>query len=135
MLSGCHSYRVVQIAAAPEGGVVRVGLTENGSRDLAWLIGENISLIEGALAGRSDTTVALDVTGVMHPGLAGVAWGGERVEIPRRYIAQVEERQLDRTRSVLAAGSVAVVTLLARALFSGGDRNVTTGVPGTGGGK
>jgi hypothetical protein len=118
--SGCFSYVPAPLDTVPPGGEVRVHLTRDGvAADLARVAGEESPSVDGTLV-RGDrdqlvvrVPVAVQATGILTRSL------GQDVTIPATRITQLERRQLNRPRSVLAAAAGGAA--LAAVLFSFGQ--------------
>jgi hypothetical protein len=113
--SGCFSYVPAALGTVPPGGEVRIHLTSEGvAADLASLGGAESRSVDGTLVrGDRDQLVvrvplALQATGITLRPL------GQDVTIPATRISQLERRQLNRPRTVLASvgGGVALVAAL-----------------------
>ena len=121
--SACYRYTPIQTVSANTGQPVRVQLTEQGSIDLAPMIGPTILTLDGTLASAKDTMITLAVTNAIARNGVETAWRGEPVGIPRSAVNGVQLRLLDKRRSWLAAaGGVGATVALGVAfnLLGGG---------------
>ena len=110
LTAACYRYAPLQGSAPDAGKPVRVHLTEQGSIDLAPLIGPTILTLDGALTAVRDTALVLAVTNAIARNGVENHWTGEPVIVPRRAVKHVELRELDKRRSwFVAAGGVGAV--------------------------
>jgi hypothetical protein len=108
-LAGCFHYVPVGSQPLPSGSEVSVGLTDLGRVQMAEQVGPGVRRIGGNLLENGDTSLLLSVTSVQYLDLDVTArWAGEPVEVPRRYIGELRERQLSRSRTFLTLGLVVV---------------------------
>lgn len=114
--ASCYRYAPIQGAVGDEGKPVRVRLTDQGSINLAPLIGPTIVTVDGTIVSVRDTIVALSLTNAIARSGVETPWRGERVDVPRSAISDVQLRELDRRRSWLAAlGGVAATAAVGAA--------------------
>jgi hypothetical protein len=121
MCTGCFEYAYLPLAQAPVGAMVRLQLSEAGRTHLAAELSSGPSVvgrtIEGTLLQADEQRLVIAV----RLGSGGVGEATEieqHVVIPAADILQVEHKQLDRTKSGMAAAAVGVgfVVFVARAL-------------------
>lgn len=74
----------------------------------------------------------MSVLGTRRRGGAETDWKGEQVVIPRLLVAQAEERQFSRKRTILASLAVVVIAAGAREAFWGPGGVFAGGGPGGG---
>jgi hypothetical protein len=111
-LTGCFHYVPASPAALPSGTEVSVGITDRGRVALTETVGPGVRRIGGNLVETTDTTLALAVSTVEYFDLAFPArWAGERVEIPRDLISDVQERRLSRSRTALMTAVIVVAAI------------------------
>lgn len=111
--SACYRYAPIQGVAAETGQSVRVQLTEQGSINLAPMIGPTILTLDGTLTVARDTMITLGVTTAIARSGIETPWRGEAVDIPRSAINSVQSRSLDKRRSwVVAAGGIGATLAL-----------------------
>ena len=116
---------------APETRVV-AQVTDSGTVAMASLIGAGATAVEGVVASADAASWELALLEVRHRDGSAIGWNRERVVFPRSALADPRERRIDRTRSWLAAGAVAVGAILAAGLFDvigGGDEDVPPPIP------
>jgi hypothetical protein len=111
VLTSCYDYLPPPSGASVHGSEVRAALTDAGSVQLATAIGPRVTSLDGQVERADGDTLVLHVTSMTLANGAESGWGGERVAIPTPLIASLRERQLNRSRTVLAAvvGTGAVV--------------------------
>lgn len=125
---GCQAYTPVQVAPSLAGETVRVTLTDQGTAQLASLIGVGAATLDGRVAAAPDSAIDLDVSAVTRIFGAEETWKGERVRVPAADIARVETVRPAVVRSVLLAGAIVGGAILAGRAFGGGH---ATGGAGT----
>lgn len=127
VLPGC--YRAVPVAdpgAMPVGHRLVVSLTPQGTQDLAAQVGPGVVRAEGVVTSAGADTLVLALTRTEQASGVDQLWQRQPVRVPRRLVASVSERRLDRARSwFVAAGFVALAVLSATLLGDavGGDRS------------
>jgi hypothetical protein len=102
------------------GGAYRGHLTPEGSTQVARLVGENVATFDGRILTVSDTAylVAMSATLKRNDERATV-WTGEQLVIPKTAVNRFELRELDRRRTVRAAGLYALgIAAIGAILFS-----------------
>ena len=116
-LGGCYASTpiVSETRLAPDSRVL-AQLTDQGTVDLARMLGPSIAGVEGRLVSLGSDTVTLRLNRTFSRQGVTALWGGETVHIARVQIALLSERQIDRRRTIVA---VAGVTVAAVALVSG----------------
>jgi len=114
--TACYRYTPTQGNAGDVGRPVRVQLTEQGSINLAPMIGPTILTLDGTVSAVRDTLVVLSVTNAIARNGVETSWRGEPVEVPRAAISGVRLRELDKRRSwLVAVGGVAATAALGAA--------------------
>jgi hypothetical protein len=118
VLSACYRYVPSQAVLPTAGHAVRLTLSTDATERLAPVLGPSTKSLTGRILanGGNDFAVAVDRT-FKDNGLA-VVWAGDRVLIPRSGITHTERRVLDRKRSLLAAGGVALGTIASALVIS-----------------
>ncbi len=113
-LAGC--YRLVPVATTEPlpGTHVAAALTDAGSTELAQYLGLNVASVGGRLVRSSQEDLQISVLSVAARDGQESFWKGEMVTLPRRLIANVQERRFSTSRSgfVATLGVVAGVGLL-----------------------
>jgi hypothetical protein len=116
---------------APETRVV-AQVTDEGTVAMAHLIGGGATAVEGVVAAADAASWELSLLKVRNREGQTVTWNRERVVFPRSVLTNARERNLDTTRSWIAAGAVVVGAVLAAALFDvvgGGSETTPPPVP------
>ena len=125
LLSGCYRYAPFAPAATAPGTEVRVYLTPQGTSRVAPTLGPETTVVAGRADAGRDGGMALLVSSTTKAYGGTVRWMGERVTIPLGVIARSERRVLDRRRTALAAGAVALAAgagyAILRAVNGGGS--------------
>jgi hypothetical protein len=124
-LAACYVERPLGTSVpVPETRIV-ASVTDSGTVAMTNLIGGGAIFVEGVVTTANASTWELSLLKVRNREGQTVAWNGERVAFPRSLLSNPRERNLDTTRSWLAAGAVLAGALLAGALFdlvgSGGE--------------
>lgn len=125
-LTGCFQYVQTGQTVLPVGTEVSVGITDRGRAELAERVGPGVRSFGGTIVQSTDTALALSVQTVEYLDLGvQVRWAGERLDLPREFIAEVRERRFSRGRTLLAMGlavaGVVVASLVAIAVDGGGE--------------
>jgi hypothetical protein len=132
VVSGCYESVPVQLNQVQPGTKIRVTLTDAGADSLARYLGPGVETVDGKLISASDANVSLGVTSIAMRSGQDQYWKGESVAIPRSALATVQQRKVNKTKSVLLGG--VLVAALASLKLSGvvggnsGGRNGGGGV-------
>ncbi|TVP42435.1 MAG: hypothetical protein EA350_15780 [Gemmatimonadales bacterium] len=103
-------------------------MTQEGSRQMAPVIGENVVLVEGVVQEVRGNQWDLLMRRVEYAGGVGDFWSEERVTFESQLFGRVEQRELRRIRTALAVGGGVVLALvLGRTLGSSGGGGDTGG--------
>jgi hypothetical protein len=119
VLSACYTSRPLQTSEPAAGTRVVIQLTEQGSEQVAPLLGPRIGVIEGAVESASPVNWAVYVSRLERRDQTEMLWNRERVTLPRAAFGSVEERRLDRRRSYALAGGITLAALVAARVFAG----------------
>lgn len=125
-LAGCYSYAPLETQPKPD-QFVSVKLTRSGAETLLPLLGIGVRAVEGFITGSTDDAYQIVVDGVASAGDFHTDWNGERVEIPKHMVENIQERRFSISRSVLLAGAAVGASLGAVAAFAGSSEGVTVG--------
>jgi hypothetical protein len=111
LLTGCYSYAAIEPAAARPGTGVRARVSAAAGERLAPLLGTETRLLSGTLIEARTDTLIVEVPTAVRTLVAGSSLQPlhQRVSIARGELFELETRQLDRLRTGLVAGAVAVV--------------------------
>ncbi len=137
-LGACFRYAPADFATVSTGAELLVSITEQGRTELREVLGPGAERVDGRLLSHTDEDLVLSVASIRHVDLREpVPWNGESVTIPRALVGRVQERSLDRTRSLLVGGLVVVGAVLASliSLTGGGDAGENGGPPTNGEGE
>lgn len=117
----CYTYRPLAAPSPPAGTRVDVELTDEGRRSLASQIGPETEHVQGTVI-RADAG-GLDLAVLATENVRGepTDWNGEQVRLSRRYIEQIQQRQLSVGGTGLLGGAVAAGMIAAYELFGGGS--------------
>jgi len=119
LVSACYTYRPIQNPAPAAGSQVDVALDDEGTRALAGTLGPDIEHVHGTVLGADSSGVRLAVSEVQDVRGQPTAWSGERIEIPGRYVARIEERRLAAASTGVLGGAIAAGLVAAYELFGG----------------
>jgi hypothetical protein len=117
VLPGC--YRSLPLHDRPEPGMrIMAGVTREGAAALEDQIGRDVIRVEAVTGAVNAETVELRLINTWDALGREVSWRREAVAFPRQHLHSLQERELDRTRTWLAAGAVtAAVVVLGRVFF------------------
>ena len=104
LFSACYRYVPATASDLTVGGSYRGHFTDEGSRRVATVIGENVQQFDGRIVSVLDTAylVAMSAT-LKRSEQRPTIWTGEQLVIPRSAVNRFELRQLDRPRTMRAA--------------------------------
>jgi hypothetical protein len=108
LLAGCYRYVPLGGAPAPAGSEVRLYLTPEGTSGLESSLGPQTTVVAGRVDAGRDGGLSVVVSSTTKAYGGTMRWMGERVTIPLGAIARGERRVLDRRRTLLAGGAVAL---------------------------
>lgn len=130
-LSACYTQRPLQTALPVQASTIIARVTDSGTVAMANAIGPGADVVEGVVSSADATTWNLSVMRVDYRGGSSVNWNHEVVSFPRYALTGVSEKKLDRTKSWLAGGIIAVTAFAAAKLFGalGADENKNPGPP------
>jgi hypothetical protein len=132
LMAGCYRYAAVRDGSPAAGTDVRLALGSGASAELFRVLGDGTDAVEGRITSASDSGYTVQVRGTRKQGQTVLtAWEGEQVVIPRRAIAGVERRTLDRKRTFGIAG-IAILAAAGTKLLIDGFRSKAGGNDGGG---
>ena len=115
-LSGCYSYVPVAVSGPPPGARANLVLTDEGTVEMARLVGPSTRAIEGDVMSANGEGLVLAVRRLERRDGIEEFWKGEQVTVPRAAVATYTERKLSRTRTALfGAGALAAAFVLGKA--------------------
>jgi hypothetical protein len=128
LVTGCYTYRALPSLEPVTGTRVSAELTDEGARELSGNIGPAVEHIEGQVLRVDSATIELAVLQV--EGIRGWQsdWNGERVAIPRKAVAGLQQRRFSLggtgfVGGLVAGGVYALYRLLGGpGIFEGGGR-------------
>jgi hypothetical protein len=121
MLSGCYDY-LPSPSGTPQAGVeIRAELTDAGSLMLAPIVGPRVASLDGTVERAGSDSLVMRVRGLTMMNGEQNGWSGERLAIPTSAVSTVRQKQLNRTRTVIA--SVVAIGVVAAALIAGHGGN------------
>ena len=131
-LAACYTYRPVPGPDPVVGSRVSARLTDDGIHEMETTLGPDVAEVEGQLLAVDSSGLRLAVTQVQDRRGVQSDWRRETIELPRRAVANLEERQLSKGGTVLLGGAavggmVAIYSLL-------GGPGIFEGSGGSGGG-
>lgn len=107
--TGCYKYVPLDTSARISAGEhIAVDITDRGRAELGDRIGSGVVRLEGTLAQADSQIMVMNVWRVAQIGGAVSRWSGESVRFRRDFVAGVQARTLNRAKTYLVAGSVAV---------------------------
>ena len=124
-LQACYAYVPVPAGGVPRANEpVRIELTAAGTSEMARYLGPNVVGADGILSeARADGSLVVYVQFVQTANAGRQPWTGEGAVIfPREYQANVQDRVLNKRRSIVAGSALALalVTIAVLALRAGG---------------
>lgn len=134
--TACFSYRPAGFTTIAPGRDVHIMLTPDGATELAPLLGPRVRQVSGQIQevlGDTASVVLLDE--VTTADGDALPWRRGRVTVPSRAVASAEQRTLDRRKTRMFVGVVAVtftaviVAALKKAGYSGSSRSGPGGGP------
>ena len=117
LFSACYRYVPAPTSDLIVGGAYRGHLTDDGSRRVAPLVGENVVRFDGRIVTVLDTAYLVSMSATLKRSEERpTIWTGEQLMIPRAAVNRFELRQLDKGRTMRAAalygGGIAVIGIL-----------------------
>jgi hypothetical protein len=131
---GCQRYVESDVAPSIVGSDVRVSLNTEAAGTAFSSIGSRVYMAEGKVLRADDSSLAIGVTGVTRLGGLQDSWGGDTVVFHRSEIADIQKKQLSRSRTLVSIGAFVVGAVIAHSQLSGGNKT-GVGVPRPGGGN
>jgi hypothetical protein len=130
----CYDYVPLHSSQAPVAGSdVQLVLTDSGSVIEARTVGPASTAIEGTYVADSAGHYIISVKQVNRRDADPTEWRGEHLAVPQPLVANVTERKLSRTRTVLTSVGLVIGAFAARAAiksFGGSNSGKSNG--GTG---
>jgi hypothetical protein len=130
VLCGCYESVPIEINRIEPGTKIRVTLTDAGTDSLARYLGPGVQQVDGKLISTTDSRLSLGVSSVAMRSGQDQFWKGETVAIPRSALATVQQRKLNKPKSLLLGG--ALIAALASLRLSGVVGGNSSGSGGNG---
>ncbi len=136
LITGCYTYRVAPPGALIDGAEVRVRLTSDGATALTDAAGLRLRMLEGRLQERrADGALVILPSGVTTLDGDALPWRRGALAVPAQALEGIEQRTINRRRSIGAAAGVAgvfagVVLFAFRSIWGRGGSSTGQG-PGT----
>lgn len=118
LLSACYRTTPLPPPGPAPGTRIVAELTPQGSVEMAPTIGSGVHAVEGIAAGARQGELDISLLRVIQNGGTGVEWNREVVRFPVTALGSVGERRLDRTRTYVAAGGLAVLAVVLGRVFA-----------------
>ena len=128
LFSACYRYVPATTGDPVVGNAYRGHFTPEGSRQVARLVGENVTTFDGRVITVTDTAYLFAMSATFKQTEARTTiWTGEQLVIPRTAVNRFELKQLDRPRTIRAAAlytagilALGVLVFSIKSLASGG---------------
>jgi hypothetical protein len=118
LLTACYTQvPLTTVTPAPATRIIAT-LTDTGIVEMSNTIGPGAEEVEGIVTEADARAWRLNLVRVDHRGGSSVLWNREPVTFPRYTLKNPTVKQVDKTRSWVAGGLVAVGAILAARLFS-----------------
>lgn len=114
---GCYESVPIELNRVQPGTKIRVTLTDAGADSLARYLGPGVETVDGRLISTTDSKLALGVTSVAMRSGQDQFWKGETVSIPRYALSTVQQRKINKPKSLLLGG--VLIAALASLRLSG----------------
>lgn len=133
VLCGCYESVPIQLSTVQPGTKIRVTLTDAGTDSLARYLGPGVQTVDGKLISTDESKLALGVNSISMRSGQDQYWKGETVAIPRSALATVQQRKVNKPKSLLLGG--VLIAALASLRLSGvvGGNSGGSGSGGHGG--
>lgn len=130
VLCGCYESVPIQLNSVQPGTKIRVTLTDAGTDSLARYLGPGVQTVDGKLISTDESKLSVGVTSISMRSGQDQYWKGETVAIPRTALATVQQRKVNKPKSLLLGGVlIAALTSLRLSGVVGGN----SGGSGSGG--
>lgn len=133
VLCGCYESVPIQLNSVQPGTKIRVTLTDAGTDSLARYLGPGVQTVDGKLISTDESKLSVGVTSISMRSGQDQYWKGETVAIPRTALATVQQRKVNKPKSLLLGG--VLIAALASLRLSGvvGGNSGGSGSGGHGG--
>lgn len=123
ILCACDESVPTDLRRVQRGTKLRVSLTDLGTDSLARYLGHGVETIDGKLISTTETDILLAVTQVSMRSGQDQFWKGETVVIPRSSLGTIQARRVNKLKSLLIAGAVAVALATVKLAGVGGGND------------
>jgi hypothetical protein len=123
-VQGCYESLPLQQGPAPTVERVELVLNDQGRAALAERLGPMVGKVEGHVLSQDDGSYTIAVYHVRQLNGNSTTWNGEQVSVRREHTLGFQVRQLNRTRTAIAAG---VATLATVVIFFGKELGIGGG--------
>lgn len=113
---GCYEYNSTAIGSIRPNETVHLELSPSGSASLASMIGPNATMLDGRVLAIDSNRLRLAVTQIARRVGPEQYLKDEPIDVPRASTTTVSVRSVDRPRTLLAIGGLAIGVLVARIL-------------------
>ena len=122
-LSGCYSWIPVELGAAPTGPELRVFMSRRALADVPEGIPQGANWVTGRLERQTQDSILIQVPVSRTVDAPGALDLRQNVFLPKEEIVDVQFRQLNRPKTVMAliGGGALVTALLTLVISSGGE--------------
>ncbi|HEU4649230.1 MAG TPA: hypothetical protein VFS33_09235 [Gemmatimonadales bacterium] len=131
LLVSCYTYRPLETPAPAAGSRVAVRLTSQGENELADELGIGITTVIGDVIAVDSAGLGIAVREVEDARRVSTDWKGERITIPRSFIADMQARQLSVPATGLLGGAIVGGLVAAYAAFGGSGSSSGSNPAGT----
>jgi len=104
VLCGCYESVPIQLNSVQPGTKIRVTLTDAGTDSLARYLGPGVQTVDGKLISTDESKLSVGVTSISMRSGQDQYWKGETVAIPRTALATVQQRKVNKPKSLLLGG-------------------------------
>lgn len=127
-VTGCYTYLPRTMSELPPNSTVAAEISDVGRVSLAPRVGQEVASLEGVVAQRTDTAVALTVSNIRFLNGLSDHWQGQDVSLRAADVRRFTQRTFSRSRTTmmigaLAAGLVATIVGLNILGITSGDSN------------
>jgi hypothetical protein len=106
---GCYQYAPLDTSAGVQAGEhVAVEITDRGRAELGDRLGSGVVRLEGTLTRTDSVDLVMNVWRVAQISGPAARWSGESISLKREYASRVQTRRVNRGKTYLLAGAVAV---------------------------
>jgi hypothetical protein len=108
MLQGCYTYAPLETGIPPVGENIEFRINDRGRLELSDRLGRGLAAVEGRLTGSTEDQYMVNVASVSFLSGEKNRWSGEPMRLSKEHVSDAAVRKLDKKRSWITAGLVAV---------------------------